>query len=288
MTNKFTQIKKINDEITFARNSENEFWRILRKSQNDENGNYKMFGDRKTHKEVVLKDASEIVDEIKFYKNNSFERFKPKDDHNNTNVCDNPGFGSVRLSPPYEDKDFDKEYFGFIDSLITDEDVVVDYGGSYGLNLGCLSNEVCEKLLVEKKDTFDIPEYNIKYIDGDNFDFNKKYDYFFCYHTIEHLSDPEATVLKIANSTSKIAFFAAPLREIIETSIYHYIYVDIDIVLELLKKCGGRAFIHISKNHPLDIHFMIIKDAKVFKQINSLPFFKKYWIFNNMLSDKRI
>jgi 2-polyprenyl-3-methyl-5-hydroxy-6-metoxy-1,4-benzoquinol methylase len=271
MKHNFSKIQELDEEITLGRNSDFDFWRILRKSQNYGNANIKTYGDQKGY-DGNTTNEQKLINELIYLKENDIERFKPKTDlgAGKNNITDAPGFGSVRLSPPYEEPDFDKQYFDFLNNLIENDYSIVDFGGGAGHFL-YMTKDCKEKLLVEKNNINFLNK--IDYIDADKFDFTKRYDMIFSYHTMEHVNNPEELIVKLANC-SDFFVFASPLTELIKTSIHHYIYIEISIIKKLLRDNNLIGFIHTSKNN-LDVHCIIVKNPKIYNKLKIDSFFNK-------------
>jgi len=268
----FKKVIDISPNIKLARDEEDQFLRILRKDQNYENANTKTYGDKQTY-DGTEASLEKLKSQIELFKTNSQERYKPKSDRDKTNICDAPGFGSVRLVMPYEDPSFDFEYFEFISSLIDKEDTVIDFGGGIGHFLIMLP-ECKKKILVEKNGVGDIvKEFGIQYQDMNNNDLIGNVS--FCIHTLEHSSNPES-LLKML-SQSDISLVITPREELIDTSINHYIYMQEEIFKKQFEKLGTIAYMRTSKNHPLDIHIIMINPKAInkFNKIKDNEFFKK-------------
>src|SRR3990167_4834440 len=109
----YSDVKKVNEEMTLCRNSSDEFYRILRRKFNGENANTETYGVKLDYKGNVVT-PEYFKSQYEELKNNPEFRFRPKNDREKTNISDAPGFGSVRLSPPFEEPNFDREYFEFI------------------------------------------------------------------------------------------------------------------------------------------------------------------------------
>ena len=230
----FKEIKIYSDEIKLARNSEDEFYRILRKRCNWENTNYESYTDLAGYDGMNTPES--FQSKIKFLKENYEERIKLKSDRedNKTIITDAPGFGAVRLNPPYENPGFDVEYANFINSIIEKDDTLVDFGGGSSPFLALLP-ECKEKILVEVKDFSNLMSpVGITYKHPDNFKIFPPKSTAFCFHTLEHVSNPEEIILKL--SEADIFIFATPNRELIDTSKYHYIFMEIDIFKRLSQK----------------------------------------------------
>jgi len=274
----YKNITKISDEMSLVRNSPNEFYRIWRKKFNGENGNIETFGVRKDYQgtDVTAINFRELYEKLK---SDSIFRYIPKHDQKKTNITDAPGFGSVRLSPPYEDASFDKEYFEFLNSMITPDTDVIDYGGGMSPFLSFLS-DAKSKTLADKSNVPDVFEqFGILYVDADDFissvssgQRNIEKAILFCFHTLEHLNSPEQTIRELCKAGMFV--FATPHEEIIDTSIYHHIFMQIDIFKRIFDEIGAIAFLRISKNHPLDIHGVVLRDMKKYNRVKDNEFFK--------------
>jgi hypothetical protein len=277
----FKEIKTISDEIKLARNSEDEFYRILRKRCNWENINYESYTDLLGYDGITTLESFQA--KIKFLKENYEERIKLKSDkeENKTIITDAPGFGSVRLNPPYEVPGFDVEFANFVNSLIEKDDTIIDYGGGSSPFLALLP-ECKEKILVEVKNLRDImTKVGITFKYPEEFIMPQK-SVTFCIHTLEHVSNPEEIILQLSNAD--IFIFATPNRELIDTSKYHYIFMDIEIFKRLSQKHNLITYLRTSKSG-LDIHGIIFnKRASVkFSKVRENNFFKNNYIFYKQL-----
>lgn len=270
----FSQFREVDEEITLARNNPDEFWKILRKSQDYGNANFKTFGDKKNYQNnIVTKESA--LSQFEKLKDENF-RFSAKTDQGpgKNNITDAPGFGSVRLSPPYEDPNFDRDYFNFLNSLIKPEDSIADLGGGLGHLLHFLKD--CKnKVLIEKNGVQDEILPPVQYLDAD--EFNNNFDLIFCYHCIEHLSEPEKVIENLIKRSNKFFVFASPLKEIIETSIHHYVFVELEIIQRILGKYNKILFYHISKYSPLDLHCIVFNDDNLLRENYKNEFLKKYF-----------
>jgi hypothetical protein len=272
----FKQHKAINDNIIFAKNNDDDFWRILRKQVNYRNCNSDEFGH-------VTQDVSWSKDGIK----KSIELLRSDEAYRlslksgpGTLITDAPGFGSMRLNPPYEPELFDKDYFEFINSMIDDNDSVAELGGAGGHFLALVGNKNNPKTLVEKSDVGNIEDENITYVDFDNLNTETdRFDCLFSYHTIEHLSEPEQMIDFMVNNCNKFSIFATPLEELIETSIQHYIFVSEQEIRNQLSKYKKHCFVHVTQNARLDIHVMTINSTTIFQKASKNSFFNKYWTY---------
>jgi hypothetical protein len=282
----FKEVKIISDEIKLARNSEDEFYRILRKRCNWENTNYESFTDLVAYDGLNTPESFKA--KVKFLKENYEERIKLKSDRedNKTIITDAPGYGAVRLNPPYEKPGFDVEYANFINSIIEPEDTVIDFGGGASPFLALLP-ECKEKILVEVKDFKNLmDEVGITYVHPDNFKGFPPKSIATCFHTLEHVSNPEELILKF--SEADIFIFATPNKELIETSKYHYIYMEIDIFKRLSKKHNLITYLRTSAGpfkmnttQGLDIHGIIFnkRASAKFSKVSQNNFFKNNFIF---------
>lgn len=271
--NDFLYTKVLNDELTLARNSEEEFWKILRKKTNYKNANSEYFGHKDNY--IGAENIYSIEEKISLLQDLEY-RLKPKSDDpsKGERITDAPGFGCTRLSPPYEEIGFDKNYFNFLNSFIKPDNIIADYGGDLGLFLYFLKD--CKrKILVEKNGVEDIIPSNINYIDADNF--SEKCNFIFSYHTLEHLTNPEQWIEQMCNLSEDAFIFGTPLNEIIDTSIHHYVYVELEILKKIFKRLNKIFFYHIS-HHNLDIHCIVINNNKFLKEIYQNEFLKNNFI----------
>ena len=102
-------LKTNNEEMTLVRDFSDQFFRIWRKSYNGKNANYEDHS-RKTDSLGNLMTPDYFNNLIEKLKDNNF-RLSPKSDKDKTKITDEPGFGSTRLSPPFEDPTFDSDFF---------------------------------------------------------------------------------------------------------------------------------------------------------------------------------
>lgn len=273
----FSDTKKLSDEITLARHSDREFYRILRKKFNGKNANTETFGVRKDYKgnDVTLEYQKELIEKIK---NEPGYRYKPKHDQQKTNITDAPGFGSVRLCPPYEDPTFDREFFEFLNNLVEDGDNVYDFGGGMSPFLYFLDHG--NKTLVDKADIPDVMEpLGIHYVDSDKWMVNPENcppnSILFCFHTLEHLDNPEE-MIKFFSRNFGVFVFATPNEEVIETSIYHHIYMQTGVYKKIFEELRVPAFLRTSKNG-LDIHGIVFNDPKKWNYAKNHLFFNRHF-----------
>ena len=172
----YTDIKPVSNEIVLARNNPIEFYRILRRKFDGQNANHETYLDREKvqyTKGAEVTTAKYQLELIKKLSDVAY-RLSPKDDHIKTpgdlkaNLTDAPGFGSVRLSPPYEDPMFDRDYFEFLNALSEDDDAIYDFGGGLSPFLSFIDRG--KKMLVDKSGIKDVVEpTGISYQDGDEF-----------------------------------------------------------------------------------------------------------------------
>ena len=269
-------IKTNNTELTLVRDSSEQFFRIWRNKFNGENANYETYGKQEDYKHNIVTPEyyATVIQKIQGDKN---YRFSPKNDKEKTNITDAPGFGSVRNSPPYEDQNFDREYFEFFESIVEDSDDIVDYGGGMSPFLAFLPRG--KKKLVDKNNIVDcVKQYGIEYEDADEW-LKKEKDFsntiLFCFHTLEHTDNPEELIELF--SKAGMFIFATPNEELIDTSIYHHIYMQMEIFKKIFAKNNSIAFLRLSKNWPLDIHGIVINSTKKWQFIKDNNFFKKYF-----------
>ena len=276
----FADIKSVsNGSMVLARNFPNEFYRILRHKFNGENANTETYGVRKDYKgiDVTLDYQKELIEKLK----DQSYRYSPKNDQTKTNITDAPGFGSVRLCPPYEDPNFDHEFFEFVNNLVEDGDDVFDFGGGTSPFLYFLDHG--RKFLVDKADIADVMEpLGITYFDADKWltlpegkAFQDRISgILFCFHVLEHVNNPEELIKLF--SKFDVFVFATPNEEIIETSIYHHIYMQLDIIKGIFNQLKIPAFLRTSKNG-LDIHGIVINNPKKWSYIKNNLFFNRHF-----------
>lgn len=279
--NKHLESHKFSEEITLARNNPNEFFRILRKSFNGKNANYETYGKRLDYKGNYVT-PEYFKDLVSSLSSNPEFRYRYKNDIQKTNITDAPGFGSVRLSPPFEDNNFDKDFFEFISEIPDDNDNVIDYGGGTSPFLAFLNKG--KRKLVDKNNLIDcVSQFGIDYEDADIF-LNRSIDkntVLFCFHTLEHLDNPEDLIKFFSNSD--VFIFATPNEEIIETSIYHHLFMQVSVFKSIFKDNKSVAFLRKSRNGNLDIHGIVIKSPQKYNKIKDNLFFKQnFKIYNDI------
>jgi hypothetical protein len=76
--------------------------------------------------------------------------------------------------------------------------------------------------------------------------------------------------------SSEIFIFATPQKELIETSIYHYIYMDVDIFKKIFIQMKKPAFLHISKTG-IDIIGIVVNSVAMWNKIKNNQFFVKHF-----------
>ncbi len=271
----YKDIKKVNEEMTLCRNSSDEFYRILRRKFNGENANTETYGVKLDYKGNIVT-PEYFKAQYEELKNNSEFRFRPKNDREKTNISDAPGFGSVRLSPPFEEPNFDREYFEFIDNvLVRDGDNVIDYGGGMSPFLAFLKNPKTKRL-IDKCNTPEVfSQFGIKYTDADEYlkiDRNVP-DVFFSFHTIEHTNNPEELITIFSHSD--VFVFATPNEEIIDTSIYHHIFMQKDIFKKIFTRNKSVAFMRMSRGGNLDIHGIVFNSIEKYNRVKDNLFFNR-------------
>jgi len=278
----FKEVKIFSDEIKLARNSDDEFYRILRKRCNWENTNYESYTDLAGYDGFNTPESFKA--KVKFLKENYEERIKLKCDRedNKTIITDAPGYGAVRLNPPYENPGFDVEYANFINSIIEKDDTVIDFGGGSSPFLALLP-DCKEKILVEVKDFRDLMAgVGITYKHPDEFTKFPEKSICTCFHTLEHVSNPEEMILKL--SKADVFIFATPNQELIDTSKYHYILMQIEIFKKLSQKYNLITYLRTSKSG-LDIHGIIFNKRALdkFSKVKENNFFKNNYAFYKQL-----
>jgi hypothetical protein len=276
----YSDVKKASDDIFLARKDPNEFYRILRRRYNGENGNPEVYQNRVNSAGTVVtpENQRELIEKLH---NDLTWRWSPKDDRQKTNLTDTPGFGAVRLCPPHEEPNFDAELFEFCNNLCEAGDNVIDYGGGPSPFLAFIDHG--NKIMLDKIPFADVMEpLGIQWQDSDvwksSFDPNEKKHsgVVFCFHVLEHLSNPEEIIKFL--SKFDVFFFATPREELIETSIYHHVYMQIEVFKKIFDELKVPAFMRTSKNG-LDIHGIVVNSPKKWQYMKSNLFFNRNFKF---------
>jgi len=278
----YSDVKKASDDMFLARNKPDEFYRILRRRFEGGNANVETFDNRvlvSYTREVVTPETQKaFIDRLKA---DPAYRYSPKSDRDksapNANISDAPGFGSVRNSPPFEDPNFDREYFEFVNNLVEDGDNVIDFGGGLSPFLSLIEHG--NRILVDKANIPDVVNpLGIQYVDGDEWFAAEKQQekhsgVLFCYHTLEHLNNPEEMIRLM--SKFDVFAFATPNEELIETSIYHNVLMQLDVFKKIFAEQGSVAFLRLSKGRPLDIHGIVVNSPKKWAYMKNNLFFTR-------------
>lgn len=269
---KYAEVQGVNSEMTLVRNNPKEFYRILRKAFGGQNANTETYGQKIDYKgnQVTPEYFKQLIESLK----DPTFRYLPKDDRKKTNISDAPGFGSVRLSPPFEEPTFDRGFSEFLENFANEDDNVVDFGG--GISPFLTFYPRGKKKLVDKNGIADaVSPYGIVYEDAEEF-MKKPIEpktILFCFHTLEHMDNPEETIKKF--SEADVFVFATPNEEIISTSIYHHIFMQISVFKSLFQDLNKVAFLRRSKVNALDINGIVINSPQKYNQIKDNLFFKK-------------
>lgn len=272
--------KEVSKDLILARHHPNEFYRILRRRFNGENGNPEVYTNRvNSAGDIVTPEYQrQLIEKLKA---DSGLRWSPKDDRQKTNITDTPGFGCVRLCPPHEEAAFDSEFFEFCNNLAEEGDEVFDYGAGPSPFLAFIDHG--NKTMLDKIDFADVMEpLGMHYQDSDiwktGFDETerKHSGVAFCFHVLEHLGNPEEIIRFL--SKFDVFVFATPNQEIIESSIYHHIFMQIDVFQKIFDEMKIPVFMRTSKNG-LDIHGIVVNSPKKWAYMKTNLFFNRNFKF---------
>ena len=232
----FKFVNKISDDMWLGRNSLSHFWRILRRKNEWKNSNTDTYGvrcDYQSYEQQQEFDSAKFLEHVQRFKDDPKERLSPKTDKPpKTNVADSPGFGSVRLVPPYEEANYDQDFFDFCQSMVGDGDVVADFGGGAGWFMHFLKGGK-RRIVFDKNKMGDVLPSDTEYIDSDDI---FPVDVLFAFHVLEHLDNPEEMIRMF--SKSKVFIFATPNQEVLENSIHHYVFMEMGIFKGIFKELG--------------------------------------------------
>lgn len=280
----YQDVKEVTKDLLLARHHPQEFYRILRRRYNGENGNPEVYTNRENSAGAIVTPEYQknLIEKLK---SDSAWRWSPKDDRVKTNLTDTPGFGAVRLCPPHEEPSFDAEFFEFCNNLVEEGDDVFDYGGGPSPFLSFIEHG--HKVLLDKIDFSDVMEpLGIEWKDSDEWknvfypgrvrDKGSLSGVVFCFHVLEHLSNPEEMIKWLGKFD--IFLFATPNQEIIESSIYHHICMQIDVFKQIFDEMKVPAFMRTSKNG-LDIHGIVVNSPKKWAYMKKNLFFNQNFKF---------
>jgi len=87
------------------------------------------------------------------------------------------------------------------------------------------------------------------------------------------MNNPEE-MIEFFSKNFGVFVFATPNEEVIETSIYHHIFMQVDVLKRIFEKLRVPAFLRTSKNG-LDIHGIVVNDPQKWAYMKTNLFFNR-------------